>query len=38
MNQEEDFVNTGEPFSEHARTARGVIKMMRFCDLFNKLL
>ena len=38
MNLEEDFVSMGEPFSKHARKARGIINMKRFCDLFNKLL
>ena len=26
------------PFAKHARKARGIINMMRFCDMFNKLM
>ena len=37
MNLAEDFVSTGERFSKHARKARGIINMKKFCDLFNKL-
>ena len=36
MNLSEDFVSTGEPFSKHARKARGIINIKMFCDLFNK--
>ena len=30
MNLEEDFVNTGEPFSRHAKKARGITNMKIF--------
>ena len=30
MNLVQDFVSTGEPFSRHARKARGIINMKRF--------
>ena len=33
-----DFVSIGEPFSRHARKARGITSTKIFCDLFNKLL
>ena len=38
MNLVEDFVSTGEPFSKHARKARGTINIKIFCDMFNTLL
>ena len=38
MNQEEDFVSIGEPFSKHAKKARDITNMKIFCDMFNKLL
>ena len=37
MNLEQDFVSIGEPFSRHARKARGITSMKIFCDMFNKL-
>ena len=33
-----DFVSIGEPFFKHAQKARGIINMLKNCDLFNKLL
>ena len=36
MKLEEDFVSTGEPFSQHVRKARGIINMKRFCDLIKQ--
>ena len=38
MNQEEDFVSIEEPFSKHARKARGITNTKIFCDMCNKLL
>ena len=38
MNLEEDFEIIGEPFSRHARKARGVTNTKIFFDLFDKLL
>ena len=38
MNQEEDFVSIREPFSKHARKARGITNTIIFCDVCNKLL
>ena len=38
MNLAEDFVSTGDPFSEHARKGRGIIDWKRFRHLFNELL
>ena len=33
MNLEEDFVSIGEPFSRHARKARGITSTKIFCDM-----
>ena len=38
INLEEDFVIIGEPFSRHARKARGITNTKTFCDLSNMLL
>ena len=38
MNLEEDFVSIGEPFSRHAKKARGITNMKIFCNMFNTLL
>ena len=38
MNLEEDFVSIGEPFSRHARKARGITSTRTSYDLFKKLL
>ena len=38
MNQGEDFVSIGGPFSRHARKAPDIISTKIFCDMFNKLL
>ena len=38
VNLEEDFVTIGEPFSRHARKARGIASTKVSCDLFRKLL
>ena len=37
MNQEEDYVSTGEPFFMHVWKARDITSTKIFCDLFNKL-
>ena len=38
MNLTEDSASIGEPFSKHARKARGITSTKIFCDMFNKLL
>ena len=38
MNQEEDSISIGEPFSEHAWKARDITSAKTFCDVSNKLL
>ena len=38
MNLVEDFVSTGEPFSKHARKARGIINMKRFLRFVQQAL
>ena len=38
VNLEEDLVSIGEPFSRHAKKARGITNMIFFYDVFKRLL